>query len=68
MTKKEFEVGEVFQCGLVRLKVEKEKNGCTGCIFIGVGGACKIAGILAGNCTSEEREDNTDVIFVSVEE
>jgi hypothetical protein len=67
MEKKEFKIGEEFQCGLIKLKVEKEKNGCVGCVFVCVGGACKIAGIIAGNCTSEEREDKTDVIFVEVE-
>ena len=34
MAKKEFKVGEIFQCGLVKLKVVKqEKIGtCTGCV------------------------------------
>lgn len=68
MKKKEFKVGEVFQCGLVKLKVEKERNGCVGCVFVGVGEACKIAGLLAGNCIAGEREDATDVFFVKVEE
>lgn len=68
MEKKEFKVGETFQCGLVKLKVEEERNGCVGCVFTGVGDACKIAGLLVGNCIAGEREDATDVIFVEVEE
>lgn len=68
MKKTEFKVGETFQCGLVKLKVEEEINGCVGCVFIGVGEACKIAGLLAGNCIAGKREDGTDVIFVKVED
>lgn len=28
MKKKEFKVGEVFQCGLIKLKVEKASKDC----------------------------------------
>lgn len=37
MAKKEFKVGDVFQCGLVKLKVEKPEIGlCKGCFSVAV--------------------------------
>lgn len=36
MAKKEFKVGEVFWCGLIKLKVEKVRciaSWCDGCFF-----------------------------------
>lgn len=71
MAKKEFKIGEVFQCGLAKLKVQKAKEkgrkGCIGCVLNG-SGHCHFAEDYFGGCTSEEREDKTDVIFVKVEE
>lgn len=63
MAKKEFKIGETFQCGLVKLKVEKSGRKCDGCYFLG---GCKRR--ITGACSAESREDNTDVIFVEVEE
>lgn len=72
MAKKEFKVGETFQCGLVKLRVEEGK-GCCKCIFynpyyfdcdIMLPALKKIC----GGCNKNEREDKTDVIFVKVEE
>lgn len=66
MPKKEFKIGEVFQCGLVKLKcVEaKREKYCTGCFFE-ANEDC--ASRIVGNCSFSCREDNTDVIFVKVE-
>lgn len=34
MDKKEFKIGETFQCGLVKLKVDTPESGlCKGCFF-----------------------------------
>lgn len=63
MNNKEFKVGEVFQCGLIKLKVEKSGRKCDGCYLIN---GCKLT--ITGPCSQESREDKTDVIFVKVEE
>lgn len=68
MKKKEFKVGEVFQCGLVKLKCSNLYDGCQGCFFdkfMTDGEDCKL---LIGECNGMYREDKTDVIFVKVEE
>lgn len=63
MKKKEFKVGEVFQCGLIKLKCVKDDNSCDHCYFKGV---CKYE--VTGGCCSEDREDKTNVVFVKVED
>ena len=65
MKKKEFAVGEVFQCGRFKLKVT-EKNDCCGCFFAQnhIANCTK----LIGACNPNAREDKTSVIFVEVEE
>lgn len=72
MAKKEFNIGEVFQCGLVKLKVEKaEYSGCDGChkCFIYKNHIdCELVESILGECEAENREDKTDVIFVKVDE
>lgn len=67
--KKEFKVGEVFQCGLVKLKVVKqEKFGtCTGCALDGLE-YCSAVQEFIGSCYHADREDKTDIVFVKVEE
>lgn len=73
MKKKEFKVGEVFQCGFVKLKVERVNNiSCSACFFKHI---CNSMGIntrnlvsIKGECCEEFRDDKTDVIFVEVEE
>ena len=73
--KKEFKVGEVFQCGLVKLRCEEsqEIRKCFKCFF------CdkylydcdvdySIKGEMGCFCNAGDREDRTDVIFVKVEE
>lgn len=71
MEKKEFKVGEVFQFGLVKLKVEVcDENifyPCGKCFFAG---SCCIDRIekAIGSCEWGKREDQTDVIFAKVEE
>lgn len=66
--KKMFKVGEVFQCGRVKLKVEKADNRyrCNGCIFDSR--SCSGAMLLTGSCVGKVRKDKTDVVFVKVEE
>lgn len=71
MEKKEFKVGEVFQCGLIKLKVKEGKNySCNECYFyhddsLSCGGEIEK---LIGKCTSMERSDRTNVMFVKVED
>lgn len=70
MAKKEFKVGEVFQCGLIKLKVEKVRSiagCCDGCFFHF---CClkETVRTIAGPCARTHREDKTDVVFVKVEE
>lgn len=73
MAKKEYKIGEVFQCGLIKLKVEKAQNPrdpCREC-FIGklTGNSdCFCFEPIVGECTCYDREDKTSVVFVKVEE
>lgn len=70
MEKKEFKIGETFQCGLVKLKVEKNYkwNSCQGCYINELEGVCDVYYSLIGKCLRGDREDKNDVIFVKVEE
>lgn len=63
MEKKEFKIGEVFQCGLVKLKCIKSSSLCANCYFIR---RCNHE--ITGYCFAESRDDKTDVIFVKVED
>lgn len=63
MAKKEFKVGEVFQCGLIKLKCIKTNSLCDKCYFIR---RCNHE--ITGYCFAECRKDKNDVIFVKVEE
>lgn len=70
MKKTEFKIGETFQCGLIKLKVEEsrgESSCCDGCFFHF---RCFKAstGVISGSCARTDREDKTDVIFVKVED
>lgn len=71
MKKKEFKVEEVFQCGLIKLKVKIGEPFflCRGC-YCGemANHNCDVFKDIVGECMSESREDKTDVIFVKVEE
>lgn len=64
MAKKEFAVGEEFQCGLIKLKIIKAKYWCEGCYFRDK--KCLKLGDIIGPC-GQDRKDKTDVIFVKVE-
>lgn len=69
MEKKEFKVGDVFQCGLVKLKcVESVPYNCDGCFL----SDCCESDIqcvnIVGLCGSFKREDKSDVIFVKLED
>lgn len=69
MTKKEFKIGEVFQCGLAKLRCEKAETEerCLQCsLYNDLEDVC--CGFRVGSCDGEDREDHTDVIFKLVEE
>lgn len=63
--KTEFAVGEVFQCGLVQLKVEEGK-GCKNCYFC-ESEECSFLENIVGECVQSNRKDGTSVIFKKVE-
>lgn len=69
MKKKEFKIGETFQCGLIKLKVEKLRcvaSWCDGCFFH-FRCSKEAVRIIAGSCRGTQREDRTDVVFVRAE-
>lgn len=71
MAKKEFKIGEVFQCGLVKLKccedVIYRTERCEKCFFNYYGECADRFANIAGNCSHLNREDKTNVIFIKVE-
>lgn len=69
MNKKEFAVGEVFQFGLKKLKVE-ECNRVDKCLDCSLEGLCKnsLIGGFVGDCMEICRDDETEVIFIEVED
>lgn len=74
MLNKEFKVGEVFQFGLIKLKVEKANYGvlkdykCNGCEFECLSCDFYFYDSYIGQCNAGLREDKTDVIFKKVED
>ena len=67
MAKKEFKIGEEFQCGLVKLICD-EGGDCSKCFFDGVNYCCTVVSDIVGPCDSRDREDKTSVVFVKVKE
>ena len=67
MAKTEFKIGQTFQCGHVKLKVEKSKS-CDKCFFNSTMYECESNLYFMDSCIAKEREDKNDVIFVKVEE
>lgn len=68
--KKELKIGEVFQCGPVKLKVKENSGLCDGCFFDN-GLMCTQTVTESediGSCIYSEREDKTNVIFVEIED
>lgn len=65
---KEFKVGKVFQCGLVKLRCEEDQGVCFGCVFNNNNLLCEELIFLTGPCSSENKEDNKNVVFVKVED
>lgn len=66
MEKKEFKVGEVFQCGLIKLKcVHAKKEGCCDSCYFKYR---QCSDDIVGLCSSYSRKDKTDVIFIKVED
>lgn len=72
MGKKEFKVGEVFQFGFAKLKVEKTDvklcYQCEECFMYDYLCNCKYLVDIIGSCEAKDREDKNDIIFVKVEE
>lgn len=67
MEKKEFKIGEAFQFGLVKLRVEKGGlRSCNDCYLDNFNCYGNLID-LVGRC-DRDREDKTDVIFIKVEE
>lgn len=69
--KTEFEVGEVFQCGLIKLKCvdnpdKRNSNPCVKCYFANMD--CGDAREVTGDCESTMRVDGENVIFVKSED
>lgn len=70
MKRKEFKVGEVFKCGLVKLKAKKTNkvvHACRYCFISELTSDCRAFKQVLGECIGLKREDKTDVIFVKVE-
>lgn len=65
MVKKEFKVGETFQCGLIKLKCIEYTGSRYCCDECFIGWGCRRE--IFGSCSKEVREDKTDVIFVRVD-
>jgi hypothetical protein len=70
MSKKERKIGEVFQLGNVKLRVEKSYkwNSCEGCYITRLEGKCSDYYRLTGNFLMGDRNDKQDVIFKEVED
>lgn len=70
MDRSEFKIGEVFQFGNIKLRVDVGKPGkCAGCLLFDiVEGPCQRFFEVVGHCQAMYRKDKTDVIFVKVEE
>lgn len=69
MEKKQFNIGETFQCGLLKLKcIENDSKNyrCDSCFFTTLG-RC-LGKEIVGHCVDSFRNDKTDVIFVKVED
>lgn len=68
MKKVEFKIGEEFQLGLSQLKciVQREDKGmdCDGCYFEDYDNCTEINNDISGLCTSTQRSDGKDVIFI----
>lgn len=68
MNKKEFKIGEKFQCGLTTLECVKQINKyCEGCVFYdGFGRCVKFMTCVVGECKKHARSDHNNVIFKQV--
>lgn len=67
MPKKEFDIGEEFQLGLVRLKCVSD-HGCEDCYFNSIDYCYFVLKDIIGCCNCSDREDKTDVAFIKIEE
>lgn len=66
MDKKEFAIGERFQCGLVTLRVVEalDDYDCAGCFFESM--CTQGVNLFLGKCAASSRTDNKNVIFKQV--
>ena len=68
MHKKEFQIGKIFQFGLVKLQCVKGSNDCEGCYLNSRDCCSHRSGEYVGPCLADNREDKTDVIFTEVKD
>ena len=66
----DYKVGEEFQFGRIRLRVEKCDNpiSCENCFFRGYRDKCDVITDAIGECCTVLRYDGNSVKFVKVEE
>lgn len=67
---KEYKVGDKFQFGRVKLRVEEvSETSCVGCLFRRYpGNVCGAITDFTGSCAMNNRVDGNNVIFVKVED
>ena len=67
--KNQFQIGETFQFGLIRLKcvTSEKENFCVGCFFCDINCHEKYTEVI-GLCGKRKRDDKTDVVFVKSED
>lgn len=67
MPKTEFKVGEVFQLGLINIKVEEAVQvRCEECFVSTMKGTCGDYRDLVGSCLERNRQDKRNVVFVKL--
>lgn len=72
MAKTEFEINEVFQLGLTKVKCVKQQAHypflCLGCCINSNNCPSFDGNDFVGHCAADKRKDKTNVIFIRVEE
>lgn len=68
MEREEIKLGEVFQCGIVKLKCVERGGSCKGCIVSEELADCTDMYIFLGYCGKKDRTDGKDVKFVRVDD
>lgn len=66
--KKEYNIGEIFQCGLLYIQCIQQRTSlgvsCKGCMFHNSGTCVDDIEEIVGYCDEYHRSDNKNVIFV----